>query len=931
MITRRDGVQKLLSLLDDMRARPTRRQGDLPLPTLLIRGQADDVADTAAVLQSRQNPPPRAFVTVYTAADVQPRHEIFADILRHAAEQLASAAPRGEARIRFPLLYHVIWLSTLALPEKRTEIDAYVKQAITSRSRQISLTGGGQGPQSMRANVRAYIEGPLTAWFALASLFNVTWLLAWNASLLPIFLSVGISVVGIIAHIWVVSRSWAGSVRYRWFNRQPYIWSKHEKAGDRPTDATSFAIRVVQARYTAGEPSSASDSHPATRRAKDQRSANTAIELLLVNAFLEDLRQSYDRSLWRVWRRVTWTRTVYPMLLLDGACAALAERFEQVRTQTATPDPLLLVAMPTEGNDLSGLRPNQVLSDAVRPEDVDHVWRAWLTGLARDRRVSSRRTLLVDVDAEHVRLLQADGSVPRPARRKPFLSRLWVPVTLVTTLVAGPAVYALAAQFGKCQPGISRVETGECIGIGVDGFVFDELLRSVTERIEANNRKVMESGSPPATVYHLGAFSVPEDSAAGAGDLLADAHGELVGAALVQEELIGNSKGNHKPLLRILPVNAGSEYRYASQAVGMMLDQIDRDKSVVGVIGANESRESVRQALIRLGARAVPVLTTTATYDDLSKTDGGQILPSVFPLAPPNTELARHAAHWAENGVPGYFNPPGKVGIFMDGRPDDLYSSHLGEQFQKEFSKGVSVTPFLGADSIRQSIHVICEGSSKPNLIFYAGRASQFGEFYSAASSSCVGITVIAGDAVTEYFNDRPPQLTSSQIKMFYMPLALKESWEGAKTCRNTFYEVYEEFLKELKLDEGQQPSAGYAAIAYDAADVLAQATNVAYSGQRTAGPSGREVDRAGITLALERRQPTYGVSGFIKLHAEGEGSQQPRDRPIHLVYTEQKKPGEWRQIVVAQCGKLYMGQPPGKNCPKSAQPNPATSSVECK
>lgn len=917
--TRRDGGQKLLSLIDDMRARPTWRQGDLPLPTLLIRGEANDVADAAAALRSRRNPQPRAFVTVYAAAETQPRHEVFADVLRHAAEQLASAAPRGEAKIRFPLLYHVIWLLGLDLPEKRTEIDAYVKRAVTSRSRRISLTTDDQGPQSVRANVRAYIEGPLTAWFAFASLFNVAWFLAWNVSLLPIFLSIAISVVGIIAHIWVVSRSWAGNLRYRWFSRQPYAWSEHEKLGDRPTDAISFAIRVIRLRYTIGDPGNKPDSHTATRHARDRESANAQLELLLVNAFLEDLRQAYDRSLWKIWRRVTWTRTIYPMLLVDGKCAPLAERFEQVRTQTATSDPLFLVAMPTEGDELSGLHPNQVLPDVVRPEDVDRVWRAWRVRLEQDRRVGSRRTLLVDVDGDHARLLQADGSIPRPARRKPFLSQLWVPVVLVTALAVGPAVYVVAAQFGKCQFGIKRVETGECVGVGVNGFVFDDRLRSVTGRIEANNRKVMESGSPYGTVYHLGAFSVPRSLAAGAGDLLADAHGELAGAALLQEFLIDNSKDPTIPLLRILPVNAGSEYHYAPEAADAMLDQLDSHRNVVGVIGANESRESVRQALKKLSVRAVPVITTTATYDDLSRI-GGNNIPTVFPLAPSNTELARHAAHWAKEGVKDLRDPakrfvlgPAKsVAVLADATSDDLYASDLGARFKAAFGEGAEEFPFSGADGIQPIINKICrDATSMPDLIYYAGRSSQFGEFYNAASNACPGITVLAGDAVTEYVNDRASRLIDARIKIFYTPLASEDSWTDVlDRHKKTFYQDFKNLLDELKLNEDrQQPSSAYAAMAFDAANALMQAVKDAYRAQRAGDSDTHEINRAGVTLALERLSPIYGASGLIHLHA-GKDNHQPRDRPVMLIsITVPTGERQTKQEVVAQCGELYLGQ----------------------
>lgn len=429
-------------------------------------------------------------------------------------------------------------------------------------------------------------------------------------------------------------------------------------------------------------------------------------------------------------------------------------------------------------------------STSRRPEDLDRTWSAWKAALARDRRIGSRRVLAVDIDDKHARLLQADGSIPRSARRKPFLSQLWVPVALVTTLAVGPAAYVVTVEFDTCQWGIKRVETGECIGVGVDGFSFDQRLKPVTDRIDANNKKVLKSGNPHVTVYHLGGFSVPKDSAAGDGDLLADAHGELMGALLLQERLIDNSADRTIPLLQLLPVNAGSAYRYASDAVDAMLEQLDQHSNVIGVIGANESREPVKQALKKLSSRALPVITTSATYDDLSKVDGNY-LPNVFPLAPPNTELAAHTAHWAKVGIPGALNQAKNVVVLMDDTENDLYTSDLGERFRVAFGAGARKATFSGADSIRPNVERICrEMTPRPDLIFYAGRSTQFGEFHDAASNACHGITVIAGDAVTQFINDRISQLAEPRVKLFYTPLASEHSWSKVPQINQTdFYQ----------------------------------------------------------------------------------------------------------------------------------------------
>lgn len=347
---------------------------------------------------------------------------------------------------------------------------------------------------------------------------------------------------------------------------------------------------------------------------------------------------------------------------------------------------------------------------------------------------------------------------------------------------------------------------------------------------------------------------------------------------------------------------------------------------MIGVIGANESREPVKQALKKLSSRALPVITTSATYDDLSKVDGNY-LPNVFPLAPPNTELAAHTAHWAKVGIPGALNQAKNVVVLMDDTENDLYTSDLGERFRVAFGAGARKATFSGADSIRPNVERICrEMTPRPDLIFYAGRSTQFGEFHDAASNACHGITVIAGDAVTQFINDRISQLAEPRVKLFYTPLASEHSWSKVPQINQTdFYQRLQDLLNDLGQPQKQSrtrerpPSPAFAAMAHDAADALMQAAKNAYRAQRSGDPDTHKVDRAGVALALERLSPINGASGLIELHA-GEGRHHPRGRPIILIQIKTGDgSGERRaeQVVVAQCGYLYQEQPPGEHCPQ--------------
>src|SRR5204863_844435 len=90
----------------------------------------------------------------------------------------------------------------------------------------------------------------------------------------------------------------------------------------------------------------------ATRLAVKPRTDNDRrqVHLLLVHAFLEDLRQAYRR---RPWRLRGWRHTAHAVILLDEAApnqgepvglgAELLRLISEVRNETGLLDPLLVI------------------------------------------------------------------------------------------------------------------------------------------------------------------------------------------------------------------------------------------------------------------------------------------------------------------------------------------------------------------------------------------------------------------------------------------------------------------------------------------------------------------------------------------------------------------------------------------------------------
>jgi hypothetical protein len=821
---------------------------------------------------------------------------------------LAAAAPRGEARLRFPLLNQVLWLLDLPIPAEHTSIDKLAKSAVKSRRLQLNPQRG-EGWPSFFANVRAYAEGPLPAWAAVAGTVGVI-----NGTQFGIWVAVLAVVAGLLfgsLHVLWLSRSWAGHRRYQWFRRQPYVW--REQRHSRSRRFVEFAERVLKMRQDAEcrLPQVGSGGAASRRQYSEQDEARHAIECLLVNAFLEDLRQGYERRVWKIWRRVTWTRTTYPVLLIDGGDTSLVRRIEEVRTETATPDPLLVIAMiPPHGTPLVEVNEPPSIS-AVRPEGAEDVWEDWKRHLARDRSVGSWRILRIEIDPDDATLFEKFAVRPPAQRPRPLLASQLVPVVTLAALVAAPLAYVGVTTNGTCAAGIRRVATGECIGISDSSFSFNSRLDSVMEEIQDNNYTIAQSRRPAVTVIYLGALSVPN---AGADDLLADVQGELAGIAIAQRRLIKNNKDGTRLQMRILVANAGTEFTFADELAAAIVDRVDHDPTIVGAIGFAESRSGVKKAIERLSQRALPMISTAATFDALGRT-GDSYAPSFFPLAPPNSELAKQAAYWARRGFPEvHMRGATTAAVFTDTTASDLYSRDLGERFLKEFGNDATQIAYSGAASLQPKVSTVCTAAKQPDLIYFAGRSSQFGTFIDMMTSSqCHDITIMAGDAVAEYVNDRAEDLARNQrIRLVYTPLASPNGWQTVpKEYRTDFYGQLNDLVQQLGMagsPVSRQPSAIYATLADDAATALMNAAQAAYLAQHVASDArwSGKLDRGGILLALEELPAFDGASGLVKLHGAAD-QHHALDRPVLLVAVNEK--GE--QIVVAQCGRLYLKQPP--------------------
>ncbi|XRQ11253.1 ABC transporter substrate-binding protein [Actinomadura welshii] len=939
-----DRLRGVLDLFERLRERPPWRWRERLRPLLLLLGPGRATSHAAEILKSRCEDE-RAPVS-HIAADT-PATGV-AGVLREAKRELSqpSSRGRGEPPLRFPLLEMALWLRDLR--EMRSAEDRPPPRGASSverenhrlvrrlthppvgdnenaRRRELNRVIRRRGrdvlrdleePPSRSAAFLSFLEQIAPIGVAVVALVS-----AGTAAAIDLATAVFAAVVGlafVAVQIVARTRGWYGVHRYRWFLRQPYV--------DRDsTGFLGFALGVFDPRPV--EP----DDH------------GEQLDLLLVAAFLEDLRRNYRRD----FRRAAWARVRYPVLILEHLAAghpgvALVELVERVRADNQADerlpgfDPLVIVAgvdptAPAEDDPSapSGQRLVDRIAQAVRvdvssgePQSVVAARGLWDRYAREQRRVGalgSRRELRVDVTRD------PGGDLPpvRPVRRRPRLAHPALP-WIAMVAVAAASITVISVQVVRyCSPfTIARTENGECVGITDGSFRFgedsggrnnDNRLNKVLDKIESLNDHVTESGKPYATVVYLGPVTADPSIENHRIDLLAGVQGELIGLAIAQQRFNDSAEGDDLRL-RVLIANAGAKFQYAERVAEQIRERALEDRSIVAVIGFEQSRRQTQEAIKLLAKSALPLLGTANSYDGTALLDGDAgYSPYYFRLASPNSRTAEHAAYWARNGHIGGKKARDAVVVYNDD-PEDLYSEDLATEFAEAFgSDDVRMRPYRDPGELDRAVRDACR--DQPDLFYYAGRSDEFRSFIGVMELSCPRRPlVMADDEIAKYVSDNAAEIgRKNTFDLYFTPLAAREAWTWrwiGDQAPQTFYSDYDPAVREMtdKDNNGQRPSITRAAVAYDAATLVASVASKVFW-QEKARPS------AGSVFAA-LNDPDHdvlrnGASGVIRFSSRSTGHQ-VLDKPVILATIEPDGTTEVKQV----CGRLVAGEQGEADCP---------------
>ncbi|MFI9009132.1 ABC transporter substrate-binding protein [Actinosynnema sp. NPDC053489] len=605
---------------------------------------------------------------------------------------------------------------------------------------------------------------------------------------------------------------------YRWLLRQPYL-APHD-----PGTFIGFAERLTSA-LVPGE-------------SAEPREDTGQLAKLLVNAFLEDVRHAYRRSWWRI---RSARRTVYPVVLLDGIRRdnggyAVLKIINDVRNDTGAFDPLVIISGSAK------VPPDAETTVERAPAPVSQAgqnYETWTRKLATDSRARRPTAWFLPLQVPDVAFARSE--VPPTAtlsvRQAPIWSRTSVLTVVVLLLLASVATFGYrhvrevvaaedAWRYEHCGLDRDNPDAGnvkrvgdDCVGVttghvplfgqadGDDLRHFNEtqeLIVRQNEEVLAAHRR--DPGRPYATVVYVSAMSAARDA-------LASNTARLVGVAARQARLLDRTDSD-EPLIRVLLGNAGSAMQHGDVVAGVLRSMLERDKSIIGVLGMALSSTPTRNTITALGEVGLPVVAATLSDDEMPTASR-----MYFQISPTNDRQARVLARYVRASYPDRRG----VVIVHSSDQEDSYATNLradavlrfteqGLRVREEPYRPVSVGQGSDARRLGQGL---C-GVGDDEVVLFAGRPADFGKLLDGVSAGCKSDppVLLAGDDVARYAADDTLRGEHPEIPFEYVSFAIGAQGCGAAT---EMHQTLRELVPEQCAGDANPSLDGHAALTYDA------------------------------------------------------------------------------------------------------------------
>ncbi|MEV4169218.1 ABC transporter substrate-binding protein [Nonomuraea sp. NPDC049709] len=857
----------LRSVIEGLIRRPAFWRADPPLPTVLVTGD-QAVAAIQQLAEPFEDCVPYAFVK-------DGEHASVLDLVKSlAGEHGQLGKPVGGSLLpppRFPLAQFVLWAreqrdlpppETGTWPPEPQSHTGYREFRKRLKSWRRRSSGGDRGVRTSAD----FLTRAATTWVPVGTL--AVWWVGGASDLvgvIPWLFGALVALAGTAAQGMLSIR---GSLFMRWLRTTPALRRKRFER------LPQYALRLANS--------------PAEE-----------VEELLVHAMMQDLRDAYKK--WIIpWP--SWGRGLYALLAVQvddpqGTNARFLGLIEEITKKSGLLAPMVVLAAVPEIPSRPQARPENL-------DNLEEVVRRW-RGAARlgvpDLRVAVEATAPPEGTPAY--------RPPQPHRAR--ARTYWAVMALLLVVPLALVGWIQRDRDEHCG-GLLWAEriAGECVGIvnatrATPDGLFEGEVKDLIKKIDANNVYATSSGRYVSMVL-FGEFSIrktaPDDTR------LPAAVSELAAVEEYQRTVTST------PRLRILIANAGDNFVHGQRTARLITEMAAQDPHVMAVVGLPRSVSGVSQAIKELHLAKIPMVASTATADRLgyvkkddTSPDPDNPSPYFFHVAPTNYRQATLGARFVQKTLFPKLDEPAAA-IVEDRSPSDEYTNNLADDFEQALkAERVRVKERIPYTVDEGGISAAAQKACRlrPDVLVYAGRASEFRAFLTAIEGQACGkVKVVAGDDVVKVVSDHGDEIADmKRVEVYHLTLASRLLWERDSATA---------FVSKLLNGAHATRSDDNLILTYDAVNVVYRAANDAYRAASTAGglEDQRLPSRGDILYRLARTSGEAawaGSSGVVDFNATERHT--PTDKAIAIMRVARAPWGHARPVV--RCGRLDTNEPP--------------------
>ncbi|KPC59707.1 hypothetical protein [Streptomyces chattanoogensis] len=441
----------------------------------------------------------------------------------------------------------------------------------------------------------------------------------------------------------------------------------------------------------------------------------------------------------------------------------------------------------------------------------------------------------------------------RTRRGVSALAAAMVVCAAVVVLISWPSPPDTSCGTGA--PGLQWAGSGadrECVGLTNErAFAADPRLKSITEKIAAENRRVRDQWDRPGKgkrrvdyvkVGLLTPMTESDTSALPIGEIRSSLEGAYIAQCrangcpgLPRDEPLGIG-GEAPPLIQLVIADEGRGEAHWKPAVDQLTALARGAHPLVAVTGMGISIEETRKAAVELSKHGIPSIGAVLTATDVNAD-------RLFKVSPSNLDYARALRRYVDRSPlarsRGY--------LVFDSRNDN-YVRTLRQAFDTTFPRSIgdNRTSFVGATGnepagtpqlFTTAVNNICQ--TKADMVLYAGRDRDLGPLITAlAGRQCdekKPLTLLTGaTGAFQQAQDRRGLLTKSRISVLDVSSAHPSLWlKGQHAPRG--FPAFHDSMKALGFRETVLVD-GYAIMHHDAVLTAVWATRnvTAHTGDET-------------------------------------------------------------------------------------------------